>query len=98
MSISDKEHERRMVFAREEAGKAWYGEKTIEKVMDTDLAMKFAEILVKHMYAPHLGCASTRELFTELEARQDDMLYRTMDIDDNNREPQTLTERSRLWP
>jgi len=83
MSISDKEHERRMVFAREEAGKAWCGEKTIGKVMDTDLAMEFAEILVKHMHEPHLGCATTRELFAELEARQDDMSYRAMDIDDD---------------
>lgn len=67
--INKKEHERRMVFAREEAGKAWCGKKTSKKVMDAELAEEFAKILVVQMYEPKLGCASTRELIEEIKVR-----------------------------
>ena len=50
-----KEHERRMVFARQEAAQAWCKEKTASTEMDAALAEEFAKILVVHMYAPHMG-------------------------------------------
>ena len=63
--MEKKELERRMVFAREEAIKAWPKEKTI----DAELVEEFARILVVHMYKPHLGCVSTGELLAEIMAR-----------------------------
>jgi len=77
----DKEkHERRMAFARQEAAQAWCGEKTSRKTMDIDLAEEFAKILVKYMYEPHLGCATTGELIDELKARFD-LGYKTIGDD-----------------
>ena len=67
--ITKKELERRMVYAREEAATAWCKNKTKKKIMDVTLAEAFAEILVKHMYEVHLGCATTRELLSEIRAR-----------------------------
>jgi len=58
-----------MVLARMEAAKAWCGEKTSTKVMDPELAEEFAQILVVHMYEPHLGCAKTSEMLAEVQAR-----------------------------
>ncbi len=37
--------------------------------MDTALAEAFAEILVKEMYSPALGCATTGQILDELRAR-----------------------------
>ena len=37
--------------------------------MDTELAEAFAEILVKEMYSPSLGCATTGEILDEFRAR-----------------------------
>ena len=65
------EHERRMVFARQEAAKAWCKGETSGLVMLPELCEAFAEILVVHMYEPHLGCATTQEMFEELMARTD---------------------------
>ena len=82
--MKKEELERRMVFARQEAATAWCGEKTKGDVMDVDLAEEFAKILVKHMYAPKLGCATTREILEELKVRieMDGKLdYRTIDSD-----------------
>ena len=79
-----KEHERRMVFARQEAATAWCGKKTNKKTMDSNLAEEFAEILVKHMYAPHLGCATTGELIEELKVRMEisgELDYKTINSD-----------------
>jgi uncharacterized FAD-dependent dehydrogenase len=70
-AISKEEYERRLSFARQEAGRVWGQKNTRHKVMDTDLAEAFAKILVVHMYKPHLGCATTRELLKEIEARLD---------------------------
>ena len=67
--MNEKEHERRMVFARQEAAKAWGASKTSNRTMDTNLAEEFARILVGHMYAPHLGCSKTSELQAEIDAR-----------------------------
>ena len=66
--ISKEEKERRMVFARKEAVKI------LETAMPPTLAVdplisSVAEVLLPHMYAPHLGCASTLELINELIAR-----------------------------
>lgn len=58
-----------MVFAREEAGKAWCGKKTSKKVMDAELAEEFAKILVVQMYEPKLGCATTGRLIEEIKTR-----------------------------
>lgn len=69
MNISEKEHERRMVFARQEAALPWTTPNNSHKEMDVDLAESFAEILVKHMYEPHLGCATTGKLLDEVKAR-----------------------------
>lgn len=67
--MSKKEHNRRMVFARQEAATAWCKRKTSGKEMDVVLADEFAEILVKHMYEPHLGCAKTSSMKAEIKAR-----------------------------
>jgi hypothetical protein len=64
----DKETQK-MDFALQEAAKAWCGAKTSSKLMDAELAQEFANILIKHMYEPHLGCATTKELLDEIYAR-----------------------------
>jgi len=82
--MKKEEQERRMSFALQESALAWCGEKTKDKTMDADLAEEFAKILVKHMYAPKLGCATTREILEELKVRieMDGKLdYRTIDQD-----------------
>ena len=71
MEITKTEEQRRMVFARQEAAKAWCTESTKTKIMDTELAQAFAEILVVHMYEPHLGCATTGQLLEEIKAQVD---------------------------
>jgi hypothetical protein len=75
------EHERRMVFARQEAAKAWCDKRTEKKIMDPDLAEVFAEILVVHMYEPHMGCATTGEMLEEIMARVD-VNYKSMNGDE----------------
>lgn len=75
--MKKEEYERRMVFARQEAAKAWCGEKTKDKTMDADLAEELAKILIDHMYAPHLGCATTGEIIEELKARSN-LEYKTV--------------------
>ena len=82
--MKKEEQERRMNFAMQEAAAAWCGEKAKDKIMDADLAEEFAKILVKHMYEPHLGCASTRELIDEIKTRIEvdgKLDYRTIDQD-----------------
>lgn len=69
MTIKQKEHERRMGFARQKAAQAWCGETTKGKTMDVELAEEFARILVIPMFEPKLGCATTRDLIEEVEAR-----------------------------
>jgi hypothetical protein len=77
--LKQAEFERRqnacLSFAREEAAKAWCTAKTSHKQMDVDLAFAFAEILVSHMYEPHLGCCTTQDLIDEINARNGN--YRT---------------------
>lgn len=75
--MEKEEHERRLGFARKEAAKAWGVEKTKDKTMDPELAEEFAKILVEHMYAPHLGCATTGEIIEELKARSN-LEYKTV--------------------
>ncbi|GAI92195.1 unnamed protein product [marine sediment metagenome] len=75
--MKKEEEERRMGFAREEAAKAWCGEITQHLIMDPELAGEFAKILVEHMYAPHLGCATTGEIIEELKARSN-LEYKTV--------------------
>ena len=65
------ELERRMVFARDKAAQAWCQKTTSKKEMDTVLAEAFARILVKEMYEPRLGCATTAMLLGELSVRCD---------------------------
>lgn len=65
----EQKNEHRMVFARRMAARAWCREKTSGKTMDPELANEFAKILSVHMYKPHLGCATTRELLAEITAR-----------------------------
>ena len=82
--MKKEEEESRMNFALQEAAGAWQGEKTEKTIMDVDLAEEFAKVLVKHMYAPHLGCATTGEILEELKTRieMDGKLgYRTIDSD-----------------
>jgi hypothetical protein len=76
--MDPEELERRMVFARQEAAKAWCQPETSATVMDAVLAEEFSKILVNHMYAPHMGCATTGELLDEIKARVDGE-YRTID-------------------
>ena len=68
---SKSEYERRMTFARQEAAKAWCAASTSSIEMDVALAEEFARILLPHMYAAHLGCATTGELLDEISARVD---------------------------
>ena len=80
--MKKEEEERRMNFARQEAAGAWCGEKTKDKIMDPDLAEEFAKILVKQMYEPKLGCATTRSLLDEIRTRIEvdgKLDYRTID-------------------
>jgi len=56
-------------FARKKAAQAWQKEKTINKVMDPDLAEAFAEIIEEISSKPWLGNATTEELVEELKAR-----------------------------
>jgi predicted small metal-binding protein len=82
--MKKEEHERRMNFAREEAARIWCLPETEKITMDADLAEEFAKILVKHMYEPHLGCATTGEIIEELKARIEmdgTWDYRTIDHD-----------------
>ena len=65
------EHDRRMRWAREAAAQAWCTETTSGLPMDEDLAEAFADILVVHMYEPHLGFATTGELLASIMARVD---------------------------
>jgi len=71
-----KLRESEMLFARELAAQAWCKEETKHTDMDVNLAEAFAEILVKEMYDPHLGCATTEELLDEVKARVD-LNYKT---------------------
>lgn len=95
VNVSPAEKARRMVFAREQAAQAWCAETTKHKVMDTDLAEAFAEILVKQMYAPHLGCATTRQIIEELSARSD-LDYKTITEEQNNDRRRRVGERQSL--
>ena len=61
--------EAQMTRAREVAATAWCVPETGDKVMDPELAFAFADILVKEMYAPALGCATTGQILDELRAR-----------------------------
>lgn len=81
MTVSDEEHERRMVFARELAAQAWCVPSTENIEMDPRLAEAFAAILVVEMYEANLGCATTRELITEITARVDNLDYKTVSDD-----------------
>ena len=75
--ISQQEHERRMEFARGKAAQAWCEKHTETLEMDVRLAEAFANILVKEMYEPHLGCATNEELLNEISARID-LKYKTI--------------------
>lgn len=74
------EYERRFSFALQEAAQAWTEKETKYKEMDTILATAFARILVKHMYAPHLGLATTGEMLDEIKSRVD-LDYKTVNGD-----------------
>ena len=83
--IPQIEYERRLNFARQEAAKAWAKVKTVHildqllssgtikfiTTRDVALLNEFAVILVKHIYAPHLGLATTGEMLDEIKARVD---------------------------
>ena len=64
--------------ARQKVAQAWCTPKTEKKVMDTELAEAFAEILDEIWSKPWLGNATTGELIEELKARCD-LDYRTVD-------------------
>jgi len=69
-NINEDEYERRMTFARQNAAQAWCVEGlTSGKQMDPKLAEAFAKILVFHMYEPHMGLVTTREILNELTVR-----------------------------
>lgn len=76
--MEQTEYRRRMIFARQRAAQAWCVANTSHLEMDGNLAEAFAHILVKEMYKPNLGCASTGELIEEISARVD-LNYRTID-------------------
>ena len=69
--VTEKEFERRMVFARQKAVQAWMTEETSYLERNPALVEAFARILVIDTYQPHLGCATTRELLREIAARID---------------------------
>lgn len=57
--------------AMEKASQAWCMPETSKTKMDVKLACEFAKILDSEMWIPHLGCATTKQLFEELMARSD---------------------------
>lgn len=61
------------------AAKAWCMPETSSTVMDVKLACEFAKILDSEMWNPHLGCATTKQLFEELMSRSD-LEYKTSPI------------------
>lgn len=63
--------------ALERAAQAWCTDKTSHLVMDTNLALAFAEILDEIWSKPWLGNATTREIIEELSARSD-LDYKTV--------------------
>jgi len=67
--FSEDFYKQRMPFSRELAAQAWCKEKTSNTDIDLDLAEEFAKILIQQMYAPHLGCATTKELLDEITVR-----------------------------
>jgi len=78
--MNQKEHDRRMELAKREAAKAWcrhdhtseanfYAFDTAHLVMEPALVESFARMLAVHMYEPHLGCATTAALLSEIRAR-----------------------------
>lgn len=64
--------------SREKAAQAWCTPKTEKKVMDTELAEAFADILDEIWSKPWLGNATTRELLDEVKARVD-LDYKTVE-------------------
>ena len=67
--FSEGFYEEKIQYAREKVAQAWCKEKTKHKDMDPSLAEEFAKILIQEMYAPHLGCAMTKELIDEVKTR-----------------------------
>ena len=68
--------------AREMAAQAWTKPETEKLVLDQNLAEAFARILDGALLAPHLGCATTRDLIDELRDRCEvngTLDYRTID-------------------
>ena len=66
--------------SREKAAQAWCTKKTSNKIMDTDLAEAFADILDEVWNKPWLGNATNEELINELKTRIEinwDLNYRT---------------------
>ena len=64
--------------ASEKAAQAWCTPKTEKKVLDTELAEAFADILDEIWSKPWLGNATTGEIIEELKARSN-LSYRTVD-------------------
>lgn len=59
----------KLSWAREKVALAWCTKENASKIMDTDLAEAFTEILHKECAQPRLGYATTKMLLEELWAR-----------------------------
>ena len=64
-------------YSMEKAAQAWCTTKTSGIVMDTRLAVAFAEILDVKRNQPRMGLATTRELLDEIRARIEINAYAT---------------------
>jgi hypothetical protein len=61
--------EKKLNTALEKVAQAWCHHTTSDKVLDPELALVFAEILMKEMFVAKLHLASNEELLEEIRSR-----------------------------
>ena len=73
------------IASRERAARIWCEETTRDIEMDSILCEEIAKVLDEYSLRPQLGCATTKELLNEIEARIEmdgQLYYRTIDINE----------------
>ena len=63
---------------REASARGYCTDRNSKKILDADLLEDIAQEVFKADRSPNLGCATTRELLTEITARFDNLDYRTI--------------------
>lgn len=69
MIISEIEYQRRLSLAAQKAAQAWCEPLTTTKIMDAELCMEFAKVLMKYMFEPNLNYATDADLLKEVSRR-----------------------------